>query len=95
MTKIDDFIQAARDSFIGAEYVYMHGSCYYFAKMLQIAFPGGEIVENFEHVYYDYKGKTYDIRGEVWRPNGAQNTPEPIREPTRHGKFNLIEFAKK
>jgi hypothetical protein len=85
---IEEFIAEARDSFVGAEHVYTHGSCYYFARMLRAVY-GGEIVETPSHAMLRLGGEYYDIRGRV-RPDGE---PEPAAEPTRCGKFDMIDFA--
>ena len=79
-------IQSIRDSFIGAEHVYKNGSCWYFANILRTIFPEGEIYENIEHAVFKYKGKFYDIGGEV----SPQTRWEKAEEPTLHGKFDLI-----
>lgn len=53
----------------GSEHVMYHqfacGYCYYFAVMLQNAFPGGQICVcyPFGHIVYIYKGVAYDIDG--------------------------------
>lgn len=88
------FIQTIRDSFEGSEYVYQNGSCYYFAKILQLMYPGGELWEfQHEHVIYKYEGKYYDIRGEVHVDGQFSHRPVvPSQEPTPHGKFSLIDF---
>lgn len=42
------------------------GYCYYFAKMLQIAYPNGRVclAYPFGHFVYEYENKYYDIEGE-------------------------------
>lgn len=46
--------------------LFTDGFCYYFAKILQEAFPGGELCIPWPigHFIYHYKGKYYDIEGE-------------------------------
>lgn len=41
------------------------GFCYYFAKMLENAFPGGEVcwAAPYSHIVYNYNGICYDIEG--------------------------------
>lgn len=48
------------------ENLFSDGYCYYFAKMLQLAYPGGCICKPWPigHFIYAYKDKYYDIRGE-------------------------------
>jgi len=81
-----EFIAMIRDSFVGAEHVYMNGSCYYFAKTLQ-ALYGGALHETVDHVYLCLDGTYYDIRGKV-RPVGD---PQLAEEPTPHGKFDMLK----
>lgn len=88
LVRIENFIREVRDSFIGAEHVYMNGSCFYFARLLRSVY-GGKIVENVEHCYLLLRGKYYDIRGEVTPYNAANLTV--AKEPTLHGKYNLLQ----
>lgn len=45
---------------------FMNGWCYYFAKILESAFPGGEIClcYPYSHIVYLYNGMAYDFEGE-------------------------------
>ena len=45
---------------------YTQGMCYWFAKILEDAYPGGTIlvVMHRGHIVYEYAGHFYDIRGE-------------------------------
>ena len=45
--------------------LFIQGYCYYFAKMLEDAFPGGEIYQAYPygHIVYVYDGIPYDING--------------------------------
>lgn len=45
--------------------IFRDGYCYYFALMLQDAFPGGKIVwcAPFGHIAYQYNNIVYDIEG--------------------------------
>ena len=45
---------------------YTQGMCYWFAKILEDAYPGGTIlvVMHRGHIVYEYCGRFYDIRGE-------------------------------
>lgn len=85
---IQEFISLVRDSFVGAEHVYMNGSCYYFAKMLQTVF-GGELWETHSHVYLRLNGGYYDIRGRV--ALSEYDALVPAKEPTLHGKYDLLQ----
>lgn len=46
-------------------YLFEAGYCYYFARMLEDAFPGGEVclMYPFGHITYVYDGIIYDIGG--------------------------------
>lgn len=48
--------------------LFMSGYCYYFARMLSEAFPGGEIVwlAPYGHIAYMYNGTPYDITGKCY-----------------------------
>lgn len=67
---IDDFITSQNTYIEHGEEALRHtfraGYCYYFAKMLEVAYPGGEVCNCFPygHMVYSYKGKYYDIEGE-------------------------------
>ena len=45
--------------------LFIQGYCYYFAKILEDAFPGGEIGQAYPygHIVYVYDGIPYDING--------------------------------
>lgn len=45
--------------------LFIQGYCYYFAKILEDAFPGGEICQAYPygHIVYVYDGIPYDING--------------------------------
>ena len=89
MLSIDEFTQMLRDSFIGAEHVYMNGSCFYLAKILR-AMYGGDLMENHSHVYLLLNGKYYDIRGEVAVSDLPSESLFLAKEPTLHGKFDMF-----
>lgn len=65
--EIIDFIDALRESDEYIETIYTFGSCYKFHLLLKRLFPECEpyIGELREHVISEYKGKYYDITGEV------------------------------
>ena len=44
---------------------YTEGMCYWFAKMLNDAYPGGRmcVKSGYGHIVYYYEGKIYDIEG--------------------------------
>lgn len=47
------------------KYIFKNKYCYYFAVILQTAFPGGTIVwcSPYDHIAYQYDGQIYDIDG--------------------------------
>jgi hypothetical protein len=61
------FIDTLRNSDGYIETIYLHGSCYRFYLMLKEFFPECEpyINEIKDHVISKYKGKFYDITGEI------------------------------
>jgi len=58
-------ISAIRNSFIGSEWVYTHGSCYGFYKILKEIYPQAEAYFDSDHVITLIDGKFYDITGRV------------------------------
>lgn len=56
---------SVEDSVETVRYLFEAGYCYYFAKMLEDAFPGGVIClcYDFGHVVYVYEEIAYDIHG--------------------------------
>jgi len=89
MVPIEQFILLVRDSFVGAEHVYMNGSCFWFAKMLQAVY-GGTLMENHSHVYLKIDGNYYDIRGRVY-PCWSDGELTVAIEPTSHGKYDMLK----
>lgn len=95
--KIIAVIRTIRDSFIGAEHVYTHGSCYEFARILKTIFPEGEIYENHHHAVFKYNHRFYDISGDVYAqdsPHDGHYTYQPAHPLSKHQKFNMIELYK-
>lgn len=68
MNEIERFI-----SLFDKDQKFMTGLCYWFAYILQGRFPFGEIwydpIEN--HFYFTLDNVTYDVRGQVSRPDSA------------------------
>ena len=50
--------------------MFTEGWCYYFARILEDAYPGGTIClyKRHGHIVYLYKNKFYDITGEITNP---------------------------
>lgn len=63
--KVLKFIRVIRNSFIGADYTYTHGSCYQFYLILKLVFPCAEAYYNSDHIITRIMGRYYDITGEV------------------------------
>lgn len=64
--KIQKVIKLIRESFPDAEKVYLNGSCYKFAAILEEIFPQGNIMDNEDHAIFELKkGYSYDITGRV------------------------------
>jgi hypothetical protein len=60
-----NLINSIRASFIGAEHVYTHGSCFQFYRILNAAFPGAEPYILDDHIITKIDGFYYDITGFV------------------------------
>ncbi len=62
---IENFIA----KFHGTEDAFLNGCCFWFAKILSIRFPGGQIVYDFltGHFLYRYCGALWDVTGEAPR----------------------------
>jgi len=50
--------------------LFTEGWCYYFARILQDAYPGGNLclLKGYGHIVYLYENKFYDITGELTNP---------------------------
>ena len=97
MVDIEDFIDEFRNS--QADYVedgdecvrhlFRAGYCYYFAKILQTAYPGGQVCLAFpkKHFVYKYAGQAWDIEGqyadEAWWIDEAE-IPNNVLRPFKH-----------
>ena len=64
---IDFFIENLRESDSYIRHLFLNGSCYRFHLLLSKFFPGCEpwINEEKTHIITKYRGKFYDITGEV------------------------------
>jgi hypothetical protein len=89
---INEVILAIRDSFVGAEYVYKNGSCWYFANILKTIYPKGKIMESHDHAVFVLDGKYYDIEGEI-HPE-KYNATNSVDRLSRTNKFDLISFIR-
>lgn len=59
-----DFIRTVRESFRAASFVYTHGGCYQFYKMLKHLYPQAvPWMDADYHVLTEIDGKFYDING--------------------------------
>ena len=62
---IIDVITAIRESFVGADTVYTHGSCYQLYKILKAIYPQAKAYYDSDHVITYIDGNFYDITGQV------------------------------
>ena len=78
MVKINDFIEELRNSDGYIEHIYMRGGCYRFhlllSKMYKNCIP--YISGNMNHIITRYRGKFYDINGEVTSLDGYRKLSE-------------------
>lgn len=84
--KIENLIQAIRDSFVGAEHIYKNGSCWHFANILRQVFPKGDIVCTIDHCAFKLNGHYYDIEGEI--------SPEKIETYAEKSVCNNLKDSK-
>lgn len=86
--EIENFIKIIRDSVPNAIQVYTEGNCTSFARILEIAIPGGKVMHNISHSCYKYKGLCWDITGNIKEPKGSI----PIEE---YGIRKIMTLTKK
>lgn len=67
MVKINDFIEELRNSDGYIEHIYTKGGCYRFHILLSKMYKNSTpyISANMDHIITEYKGRFYDINGEV------------------------------
>lgn len=58
-----DFISMVRESFVGAEEVYLNGSCVQFSLILQKLYPEGIVLYDGNHSIFQLYDKCFDITG--------------------------------
>lgn len=78
------FIQVIRNSFIGAEFCYLNGSCYRFYLILKEVFTDAQAYYDCDHVITRIGDKYYDITGSVERKNHL-----PVED---HDKLKKLKF---
>ena len=89
-TKQNDYIPTENND---AEEIIRHqfraGYCYYFAKILQIAYPNGKVclAYPFGHFVYEYENKYYDIEGENQGEDVEYFIPESFINKDMLGDF--------
>ena len=73
--KLLALISSIRESHPDMENLYLYGQCFNFATILRSQFPGGDYWYAYleGHMYYRYKGKWYDIRGEHLKQPKSSN----------------------
>lgn len=85
--KILRFIKSIRDSFIGATFVYTHGSCYQFYLVLKSVIPDAEAYYDGDHVITKIRERFYDITGEV---DGSNHLS--VDQHYHHDIFRKLKF---
>ena len=90
MNKVETFIAAVRDSFIGSQQVYTEGSCYHFYLILKEVFPQAECWYDEDHVLTKIDDKFYDITGEV-RKDTSLNKFERIPSYNLKAPYNIYK----
>lgn len=90
MNKVETFIAAVRDSFIGSQQVYTEGSCYHFYLILKEVFPQAECWYDEDHVLTKIDDKFYDITGEV-RKDTSLNKFERIPSYSLKVPYNIYK----
>ena len=75
---IEEFIKELRDTDEYIRYIYTKGSCYKFHVLLSKMYKGSVpyISENKDHIITRYRGKYYDINGEVKNIKGYRELNE-------------------
>lgn len=63
--RVESFIAKVRDSFIGSQQVFTHGSCYHFYLILKEVFPQAKPYYDEDHIITEIDDRFYDITGEV------------------------------
>lgn len=71
---------------------WMNGNCYYFAVLLQTAWPGGKIVHDpiIGHFMYLYKNCLYDYRGYVGL---AKEYKRPLDDWEKYKEVDELHWA--
>ncbi len=95
--EIIDFIDALRESDGYIEMIYSFGSCYKFHLLLKKLFPECEpyIGELRGHVISEYKGKFYDITGEVSPDEFYPMNEDDVLEASEWSfhKYNYLQIT--
>ena len=72
MNDVEEFISVIRDSFVGSQEVYTHGSCYHFYLILKKVYPNAVCWYDQSHIITEINGKFYDITGEVQKNSNLE-----------------------
>jgi hypothetical protein len=80
------FIQVVRNSFKGAEFCYLNGSCYRFYLILKEVFPEAIAYYDGDHVITRIDDRYYDITGQVERKN---HLPVENHDKLKRFKFKI------
>lgn len=97
-------ITAIRESFIGAEQVYMNGSCIMFFKIMQTVYPSARpywnadtkhMVTKIGDDYYDITGKVYDVRGYILDEEATYCLPVAVAFPQKKEQKKRLHTKQK
>jgi hypothetical protein len=88
MSKPEELIKLIRESFIGSEHVYTHGSCYQLYMILKAFYSNAKPWVADRHIITEIGGNFYDINGPVnWISADAK--PYNGQDDLENCKFSL------
>jgi hypothetical protein len=82
-------VKSIRDSFVGAEFLYTHGSCYQFYLILKSIIPNAEAYYDSDHVITKIGERFYDITGEV---EGCRSNYLSVDQHYHHDILRKLKF---
>ena len=93
-SNVEEFIATIRDSFIGSQEVYTHGSCYHFYLILKQVFHDAEPYYDMDHILTKIGDKYYDITGEV-RKDDVSTKFERLPSYSLKAPYNIYKNEEK
>lgn len=96
--KITEFIDELRSTDQYIRHIYLNGGCYKFHVLLKKMYPSAVayISDHKNHIVTKYRGKFYDIMGEVDNVDGYTELTESERricENWSFHKYNLLKLT--